>query len=130
MKKNAAMEKLPKNRRLHGRDCLGALFQEGSRGAAGKIAARALPNGTGETRIAAVAGKSLGKAAKRSRMRRLIRAAFRMQQERLPAGWDFALVARPGLLESQWQDVMRDLATAMQRAVRDATESRRPKPHA
>lgn len=117
------MENLPKQQRLHGRERLGALFNEGGRGAAGKVAARALPNGTAETRIAAVAGKSLGCAVKRNRMRRLIRAAFRIQKDRLPMGWDFALVARPGLLEAKWPDVMRDVALAMDRAVRESSGS-------
>ena len=124
------MENLPKSQRLHGRDCLGGLFREGGRGASGKIAARALPNDTGETRMAAVAGKSLGKANKRTRMRRLIRAAFRIQKDSLPAGWDLALVARPGLLEAQWPDIMRDVAKAVERAVRDATASPRRTPPA
>lgn len=121
------MEDLPKHQRLRGRERLGQLFREGARGAAGKIAVRALPNDDGMTRIAAVAGKSLGGAVKRNRMRRLIRTAFRIQKDSLPGGWDFALVARPGLLEATWPDVMRDLVLATARAVRDATGSRPPR---
>jgi ribonuclease P protein component, eubacterial len=125
---HAAMEDLPKSQRLHGQDCLGALFREGSRGASGTLAVRALPNGLDMVRMAAVAGKSLGKASRRSRMRRRIRAAFRMSKDSLPPGWDFALIARPGLLEASWREIMRDLAEAATRAVRAGSASPRRAP--
>lgn len=122
------MEDLPRDRRLRGREGVGRLFTDGARGSAGRVAARALPNGLGYSRLAAVAGKSLGNAVKRNRLRRLLRAAFRLQRERLPAGWDFALIARPGLLEATWLDLKRDAALAAERATRAASGPRRPGP--
>lgn len=120
---------LPKAERLCGRERIGELFRAGGGGAAGKVAARALPNADGETRLAAIAGKSLGNAVKRNRMRQRLRAAFRMQKDKMPKGWDLALLARPGLLEAEWLELCRDAVTAAERAVRGATGPRRLPPH-
>lgn len=122
------MEDLPRHQRLRGRERMGRLFQEGARATAGRVAVRALPNIDGATRVAAIAGKTLGNAVKRNRMRRLLRAAYRMQKNDLPRGWDFALVARPGFLEAPWRVVMRDVGLAMTRAVRASSASPRREP--
>ena len=124
------MEKFPRAERLRGRKLVGRLFEAGSRGAAGKAAARALANAEGANRVAAVAGKGLGGAVKRNRMRRRIRAAYRQSKNRLPQGWDLAIIARPGLLEGSWKDVRRDVILAAERAIRnahgDSREAREP----
>lgn len=93
------------------------MFEKGSRGTAGRIAVRALPNGLPYSRLAAIAGKGCGNAVKRNRLRRRIRAAYRMQKEVVPEGWDVAVIARPGLLEADWRDVMQEVKTAVLRAV-------------
>lgn len=121
------MENLPRSERLRGRDIVGRLFDKGSRGMAGRVLVRALPNDSAATRIAAVAGKKLGGAPERNRMRRRLRAAFRTQKVSLPPGWDFALVARAGLLETKWRDLTRDVALAMERAVTDYSGPRPPR---
>lgn len=121
------MERLPKERRLRGRDRIGQLFAEGARGSSGAILVRAVRNDDpGVTRIVAVAGKKLGNAVRRNRMRRRLRAAFRTCGESLPGGWDFALVARRELLEAEWPQVIRDLEKAMRRAVGDIPSGPRP----
>ncbi|MCC8190940.1 MAG: ribonuclease P protein component [Planctomycetes bacterium] len=120
------MHDLPKRERLRGRERVGMLFREGYRGSAGKVTVRALVNGDATSRIAAVAGKKLGCAVVRNRLRRVLRAAWRLQKHRLPPGWDFALVARPGLMEATWAEVERDVAMAVERAVRAASAFPRP----
>jgi ribonuclease P protein component len=119
------METLPKAMRLRGRERIGQLFAEGNGGASRRVLVKALPNTDGQTRVAAVAGKKLGCAVKRNRMRRRLRAAFRTNRDRLPQGCDFALVARKGLLEASWPEVVRDVEKAM-RAAAD-TPSGRPR---
>lgn len=113
------MEDLPRAERLRGRDSISRLFAEGNTGASGGILVRALPGDAGIRRMAAVAGKKLGNAVARNRMKRRLRAAYRQEKESLPEGWEFALVARRGLLESEWRDVIQDLRKAVARAVRD-----------
>lgn len=120
------MQTLPREHRLRGRDRIGALFREGARGTSGCVTARALPNDLPHSRLAAVAGKKIGCAAERNRMRRRLRAAYRLSRESLPPGWDLALLARPGLLEATWRDLCRDLETAVNKAVRAAAAGLRP----
>ena len=115
------MENLPRVERLCSRKRIGRLFEVGSRGATGKVAVRVLANGKGVNRIAAIAGKGLGIAVRRNRMRRRIRAAYRQSKDRLPQGWDVAIIARPGLLEAAWEDAKRDVILAAERAIRDAS---------
>ena len=120
------MEDFPSELRIKNRARIGLLFSEGTTGIAGAVLVRALPNPDGPTRIVAVAGKKIGGAVQRNRMRRRLRAAFRTGRERLPEGWDFALVARKGLLEAAWRDVIRDMEKAAGRAVAD-TRSGHPR---
>ena len=123
------MEDLPRSQRLRGKEGVGRLFGEGSRGIAGRVLVRALPNDTGTTRIAAVAGKKLGKAVERNRMRRRLRAAFRTLKKTLPPGWDLALVARTGILESTWPDLTRDVTLAVERAITEGSGPNRSRPN-
>lgn len=113
------MQNLPKERRLCGRERMGEMFASGSHATAGTVLVRALPcaKRKDQGRMAAVAGKKLGGAVQRNRMRRRLRAAFRTHREQLPEGWDYALVARRGLLEAAWPDLVRDMEKAVHKAV-------------
>jgi ribonuclease P protein component len=118
-------QKLPKQERLRGAEAIGRLFDGGSRGGSKTVNALALPavpqpeSAENGTRIAFIAGKKLGKAVLRNRMRRRLRAAYRTQKDELslPAGFTLALMAKKGLLEARWRDVMSDVKTAAERAV-------------
>ncbi len=125
------MQTLPKSARLRGRDRIAQVFAEGSGGAARRVLAKSLPNDDGATRVAAVAGKKLGGAVQRNRMRRRLRAAYRTRRDSLPTGRDFALVARKGLLEATWPEVVRDVEKAMRAAAADTPSGplpSRPRP--
>jgi ribonuclease P protein component len=54
-----------------------------------------LPNGRSHPRVGLAVGRRHGKAARRNRLRRLLREAFRLEQHSLPAGFDYLLVPRP-----------------------------------
>lgn len=118
------MQNLPRERRLRGRERMGELFAEGRHAASGTVLVRALPAPEGRGRMAAIAGKKLGGAVERNRMRRRLRAAYRLSRDKLPAGWDFALVARRGLLEATWPKLVQDIENAARKAV--ATSGRPP----
>lgn len=53
-----------------------------------------LANQVGHTRVAVIAGRALGKAVKRNRAKRLIRAAISPYIEIIKPGWDLLLIAR------------------------------------
>lgn len=53
-------------------------------------------NGRGKKRLGITAGKKVGNAVVRSRCRRIIRAAYRENENLFPKGFDYVIVARPG----------------------------------
>lgn len=53
-------------------------------------------NGRGKRRLGITAGKKVGNAVVRCRCRRIIRAAYRENEELFPKGFDYVIVARPG----------------------------------
>ena len=54
----------------------------------------------GEPRLGLAVPKSMGGAVVRNRVKRRLREVWRAQLERVPAGRDYVLVARPPLIES------------------------------
>ena len=54
----------------------------------------------GDPRLGLAVPKSLGSAVTRNRLKRQLREAWRAGLERVPAGRDYVLVARPGLPEA------------------------------
>lgn len=53
-----------------------------------------LPNKSGERRVGFAAGKRLGNAVKRNRVKRLLREAYRLNQHHLVSGFDLIIVGR------------------------------------
>ena len=70
---------------------------------------RALRNELGRTRLGLAVGKSVGRATVRSRMRRMLREAFRLNKQRLPAGLDLLLAPRRGAREAPLEEIGRSL---------------------
>jgi ribonuclease P protein component, eubacterial len=123
------MQTLPKCERLCGKERIGELFAQGGRAVNGTVAARSMPNNSETSRLAAVAGKALGNAVLRNRMKRRIRAAYRLQKNNVPAGFDFVLMARKGLAEALWEDVKRDVKKAAERSARETCGRHRSGPN-
>ncbi len=110
-----ADETLPRGERLSGRGAVGRLFEQGAVGKGRLVLARGLPNGLDHNRVAFVAGRASGGAVIRARLRRRLRSAYRRQKAELPAGWDLALVARPGLLTAGFAEVCAEVGRAVRR---------------
>jgi ribonuclease P protein component len=76
--------------------------------AAGPLVARVLPNELDppRNRYAVVAGKKVGKAVQRNRLKRLVREAIRLTDPSLKQGFDLVVICRgtveelPGLAEA------------------------------
>jgi ribonuclease P protein component len=56
----------------------------------------ALPNALGLTRLGLTVGRRHGGAVQRNRVKRVLREAFRLARERLPAGFDLVVSPHPG----------------------------------
>ena len=50
------------------------------------------PNNCGYPRLGISIGKSSGNAVERNRIKRLLREAFRQNQDKIPAGWDYVIL--------------------------------------
>lgn len=63
----------------------------------------ARPNRTGINRVGITVSKKLGKAVVRNRVRRRIREAYRLNEERFESGYDIVIVARSHAVEVSFQ---------------------------
>ena len=66
-------------------------------------------NGLPQTRIGITAGKKLGCAVERNRIRRQIREIIRLSPKDLSLGYDIVIVARSRAIGKAWRDQQEDL---------------------
>ena len=76
------------------------VWQQGSTWTHPLLVLRARPNELGQTRLAFVVSKKIGKAVSRNRAKRLMREAARGFYPAITPGVDLVLIARPGLVEA------------------------------
>lgn len=74
------------------------------------------PNGLPHNRYGVVAGKKLGGAVVRNRVRRLFREAVRATNAGLNSGWDVVLVAHPSAAEQTASEIQRAYETTVAQA--------------
>jgi ribonuclease P protein component len=82
--------------RIRGDSRFGAIRKLGARAGDGLLFVRALANSLGRTRLGLAVGRGAGGAVQRTRLRRLLREAFRLNRPRLPAGLDLLVAPRGG----------------------------------
>ncbi len=109
------------NQRLSSRERLNAgevssLFAGSSSARSRYFVVRAAKNGLDYSRIAPIASRKAGKANKRNRIKRRIRAAFREQKQKLPQGYDLAIIALYGVITAEYTELVRSLEDAAERA--------------
>jgi len=109
-------EHLPRRERLRGQKRFDELFAGGAVGKARFALVRSLPNGLDRSRAAVVAGRKTGNAVRRNRLRRRLRAAYRLSKGDLPGGVDWVLVARAGAEEAPWATFLADVMKACRRS--------------
>jgi ribonuclease P protein component len=101
----------PRSHRLGGRKAFGAVFDGKVRESRGPLSALAIPNGLDRLRVGIAIGRAVGNAAKRNRIKRLLRESVRLTQHDLPSGYDVVIVVRPHrpLALEGYQELVRGL---------------------
>jgi ribonuclease P protein component len=86
---------LPRTRRLRGKLTYNSIFDGGIRESRGPIMIVARPNELSHPRLGLAVPRRVGTAARRNRIKRLLREAFRLLQHDFPRGYDLVVVVRP-----------------------------------
>lgn len=73
-------------------------------------------NRTDTNRVGITVSKKLGKAVVRNRVRRRIREAYRLNEEKFLPGWDIVIVARSRAVEVSFQKLSESLLSLADRA--------------
>ncbi len=76
----------------------------------------ASPNDRLFSRFGVTAGRALGNAVQRNRAKRLLREVLRSYLNAVAGGWDVVLIARPALIEAEWNDVCSAVPNLLGRA--------------
>lgn len=92
------MYTLPKTGRLRRNKSFQAVYRSGKSYANRQLVLYVLPQRGRERRVGFAAGKRLGCAVVRNRVKRLLREAYRLEQHRLVNGVDLILVGRQSLV--------------------------------
>ncbi len=110
------MYKLPKSGRLRRNKCFQAVYRSGKSYANRQIVLYVLPQHGRERRVGFAAGKRLGNAVVRNRVKRLLREAYRLQQHNLKNGFDLIIVGRQTLVNETLPAVSAALSHLCDRA--------------
>lgn len=85
------------------------LYSKGKSAVTPTLAVYVRPNHHRRSRLGVTVGTKVGKAVKRNRVRRRIREAYRIHEERMLPGFDMVVVARVRSAHTPYAEVERDL---------------------
>jgi len=107
-----------KGRRLKRREDFRAVFRAGRRYGNRLVALYVLTRGGGPSRVAYTAGRGIGKATVRNRLRRRLREIGRSWEEQLGIGRDFVIVARAEAVEADFAGLRAGVLAVLDAAAR------------
>lgn len=84
------------------------LYRKGSRSAMPTLALYSRPNGRKENRLGLTTGAKLGHAVVRNKLRRRLRAIYRIHEAEFKCGFDIVVVCRAASVEASYQRLERD----------------------
>ena len=87
--------RFPHAHRLHGARAFRTVYDAKVRKHAGPLTVFCRPNGLGHGRLGLSVSRKVGNAVRRSRVKRMLREAFRLTGPERPAGFDLVVVVRP-----------------------------------
>ena len=110
----------PKSSRICGLGAFSRVFEQGTCVSDTTARVCVLRNDLPTARIGVAVGRRHGSAAKRNRVKRLCREAFRLSYERMPGGWDYVIVPHAGR-EHTLERMQRSLEKLALRATQEAS---------
>lgn len=84
------------------------LYRKGTRSATPCLALYSRPNGRQENRLGLTTGAKLGHAVVRNKLRRRLRAIYRIHEAELKPGFDLVVVCRSASVSASYQRLERD----------------------
>jgi ribonuclease P protein component len=117
--------KFPKERRIRKRPEFQAIQSQGRRVVTDNfvlIVARA-PTVDAAPRLGITVTKRVGNSVRRNRLKRMIRAAFQLEQGVLPPGYDLVVICRKDTISLSTQDVVAQLRSSEKRLKKALTAS-------
>jgi ribonuclease P protein component len=100
--------------RLRGRRAFDEVFRRGRAYSDDLLVVRVLPSGLPYNRFGFVAGKRVGKAVVRNKVKRRLREGIRLLE--LRPGWDIVVIARPAAAAADYHTLKRSALRLLSRA--------------
>lgn len=91
------------------------LYRRGTRSAAPTLALYSRPNGRDHNRLGLTTGAKLGHAVVRNKLRRRLRAIYRIHEAELKSGYDIVIVCRAASVGASYQRLERDFLRVMRK---------------
>lgn len=85
------------------------LYAKGKSAASPALAVYVRPNHHRQNRLGITVGTKVGKAVRRNKVRRRIREAYRIHEDRISPGWDVVVVARIRSAYASYNELEREL---------------------
>lgn len=92
------------------------LYRKGRRAALPTLALYSRPNGRGENRLGLTTGAKLGHAVVRNKLRRRLRAIYRLHEPEFKPGFDLVVVCRAAAVGASYRRLERDFLKLARRS--------------